>query len=297
MVRKRRYWALLFVCILLLTTYTGPVQAQGGLLLLGSTGPEVAQVQRMLAERGYDPGPVDGIFGPRTRQAVISFQEAHGLARDGIVGPLTLAALKSAGAQPGRSERAVLSGRKVVVDPGHGGPNPGAVGASGTREADNVLAIGLSLAQMLKAAGADVVLTRDADVQPRAPQKPSAGQLEARVLVANASGAHLFVSIHNNAHRDRSISGMMTFYLEGDATGKAIARVMQEELVKATGMKDRGIHGARFYVLRNTKMPAVLVEAGFISNAGDERLLQDPAFRRRVAEGIFRGIVRYFNGS
>lgn len=179
----------------------------------------------------------------------------------------------------------VPNGRRVVViDPGHGGPDPGAIGIGGLREVDIVLPISLQVASLLEQQGVQVVLTRNSDRDL---------DLDPRVQIAERANADLFVSIHANAISlsRPDVNGLETYYYSPQ--GGRLAQVIHNTLVRETGMNDRGVRRARFYVIRNTSMPAVLVETGFVTGAQDARLLSDPNFRSRMAVAIARGILQY----
>jgi len=177
-----------------------------------------------------------------------------------------------------------LTGKVIVIDPGHGGPDPGAVGVSGrTLEKYNVIWIARDLKNLLEKEGAEVIMTRDGDHYLT---------LDARVRLANQRGAAIFVSIHNDANLNRQIRGTTTYYY--NAVSRPLAASVQRELVRALGSNDIGIRQAPFYVIRKTHMPAVLVEVGFITNANEEKLLVDPSYRLRAAPGIYNGIASYF---
>jgi hypothetical protein len=131
-------------------------------------------------------------------------------------------------------------------------------------------------------------------------------ELQARVDRANGAGADLFVSVHSNAHSDRDVAGAITFYgpelgyayeLKREprlvARSRQLATALQHELVTATAETDRGVRQAPFWVLGRTRMPSALVEAGFLTNFSNAGRLADPAYRKRIAQGIFTGIVRY----
>lgn len=185
-----------------------------------------------------------------------------------------------------------LRGKVIVIDPGHGGSNPGAVG-NGTREADNNLAVSLKLRDKLTRAGAKVIMTREID-RTVAPEGSSLGQeLAARVDLAQANNADLFVSIHSNSNPDPSIYGAMTFF-PSDKSSK-LALDVQDSIIRETGAADKGTSPATFYVLRNTTMPSILVEMGFVTNANEARNLQNDSYRNKISQGIFNGLVKYFN--
>ncbi len=219
-----------------------------------------------------------------------------------------------------------LGVRTVVIDPGHGGPDPGTVGKSGLQEKEINLAVALALKKLLKdKAGIDAVLTRESDVNPG---------LDARTVIANQKRADLFISIHTNAHRDRKRGGVETFFLNVNpdpavvelAAGENatstqnigamksildkivqnsnvqesynLAKAIQKYLVRdlATdlpGIKDLGVKGAPFWVLIGSDMPSVLVEISHLSNAKEEAKLKTAKYRELAAQGIFDGIMEY----
>jgi N-acetylmuramoyl-L-alanine amidase len=175
----------------------------------------------------------------------------------------------------------------VVVDPGHGGADPGAVGPTGYTEKAANLDISLRLRDLLRQNRYQVVMTRETD---------TAVSLERRVQIANGSGAKIFVSIHNNAAANSAAGGTETYYWSGvgpDSDSGRLARLIQEEVVSQIGLRSRGVMGANFYVLRGTNMPAVLFEGAFISNPVEEALLKTPSFRQKMAQGVYNGIRRF----
>jgi len=185
---------------------------------------------------------------------------------------------------PGSLPR-IPNGRVVVViDPGHGGFDPGAVGIGGLQEKNIVLPVSIQVAQILEQQGVSTIMTRRVDREI---------DLEPRVQIAERANATLFVSIHANAISlsRPDVNGIETYYTS--AQGQQFARVIHSSLLRATGGPDRGVRQARFYVLRNTSMPAVLVETGFVTGAQDAPRLADPAYQTRVAQGIAQGILQY----
>lgn len=187
---------------------------------------------------------------------------------------------------------AALPGRTVVLDPGHGA-NTGARGVAGSVEDVNVLAIAVKAQALLEAEGVRVIMTRTTNQVPTVSDLPNAGQLLARMTLANRSGADLFVSIHNDWNPNPAIRGITTYYMVSRGTA-ALASIMQEELVAATGMRDVGTISREFFVLRHATMPAILLEIGFLSNRQDETLLLRADTRHRAALGIRNGVLRYF---
>jgi N-acetylmuramoyl-L-alanine amidase len=174
----------------------------------------------------------------------------------------------------------------IVIDPGHGGPDPGAVGINGLRETDVVLDVSLQVASLLQAKGINVLLTRTSEVDVDLPP---------RVALANNSRADLFLSIHANAlSLDRpDVNGVETFYFEGGRS-RSLAQAVQEQILAISpGSPDRGARPGRFFVIRRTVMPSALAEMGFVTGSLDSPRLADPAFRRRLAVAIANGLLRY----
>ncbi|MEL6927746.1 MAG: N-acetylmuramoyl-L-alanine amidase [Cyanobacteria bacterium J06600_6] len=172
---------------------------------------------------------------------------------------------------------------RIIIDPGHGGEDPGTVGIGGFREKDVVLPISLDVAEILRKQDIDVVMTRDTD---------NFISLQGRTDLANDIDADLFVSIHANAiNLSRpDVNGLETYYYK---SGRRLAEVIHWSILNGVEIDNRGIRRARFYVLRHSTMPAVLVEVGFLTGEVDARRLKDPDHRRRMAEAIARGIVEY----
>jgi len=174
----------------------------------------------------------------------------------------------------------------IVIDPGHGGPDPGAVGINGLRETDVVLDVSLQLAQLLQAKGINVLMTRTSEVDVDLPP---------RVALANNSRADLFLSIHANAlsMARPDVNGIETFYFESSRS-RALAQAVQEQILAISpGSPDRGARPGRFFVIRRTVMPSALVEMGFVTGSLDSPRLADPAFRRRLAVALANGLLRY----
>ena len=176
----------------------------------------------------------------------------------------------------------------VVIDPGHGGPDPGAIGIGGIRETDVVLEVSKIVKKLLSNKGVKVRLTRKDEVDLDLPP---------RVSFANNTNADIFVSIHANASRGkrRDINGLETFYFRG-WRGRLLAKRIQKQILKVSpGSPDRGVKQGRFYVIKNTKMPAVLVEIGFLTGRIDSRRLEKTSHRKRLAYAITKGILEYLS--
>lgn len=225
-------------------------------------------------------GPVLNIFGSKS---------TTGSNSDSPVKVTPLPSSPNTGTSPNSG---ILRGKVIVVDPGHGGSNPGAV-ANNSTEAANNLAVSLKLRDKLVQAGAKVIMTRDTN-RTVAPEGSSLGQeLQARVDLAESNHADIFVSIHSNSNPDPSIAGTMTFY--PSAKSPKLAQEVQTAIIKETGSVDKGTSPATFYVLRNTSMPSILVEMGFVTNAQEAGRLNSDSYRTSIANGVFSGIANYFN--
>jgi N-acetylmuramoyl-L-alanine amidase len=175
---------------------------------------------------------------------------------------------------------------RVVIDPGHGGPDPGAVGIGGLRETDVVLDVGLQLAQLLQGRGVQVLLTRTSEVDVDLPP---------RVALANRSGADVFVSLHANAlSLDRpDVNGIETFYYQGGRSYELALSIQQQLMAISPGTPDRGARPGRFFVIRRTVMPSVLTEMGFVTGEIDAPRLADARYRQRLAAAVATGILSY----
>ncbi len=177
----------------------------------------------------------------------------------------------------------------VVIDPGHGGPDPGAVGIGGLRETDVVLDVSLQVGQLLRKKGVRVKFTRTSEIDLDLPP---------RVALANRSRATAFVSIHANASRTskKNVNGVETFYYSG-YRGKKLSESIQKELLKvSSGTPDRGVRRGRFFVIRRTNMPAALVEIGFLTGRFDSSRLAKSSHRRNIAFALAKGILNYLKG-
>src|SRR5439155_20527419 len=189
--------------------------------------------------------------------------------------------------------------KRIVIDPGHGAPDPGAA-YNGVREADVNLAVALQARDLLAAAGADVALTRTTDraLAVKGDLVDLDNDLQARVNVANQSAADLFVSLHSNVHGDPGVQGAITFYgvEDGYASGAhrtprqvgrsgQLAVAIEREVAVAAGATERGVRPANFWVLGGTHPPAALVEMGFLTNPDEAARMGSAAYQRRLAQG------------
>ena len=221
-----------------------------------------------------------------------------------------------------------LGARRIVIDAGHGGHDPGTIGSAGLQEKDLVLDVALRLDRMVREElRADVVMTRASDVFI---------PLEERTAIANAKGADLFLSIHANSSRNPTARGIETYFLNfaknphaeevaarenaiSPATLKDLqtlvkaitlnskidesrdfAASVQEALIqniraRDSSVPDRGVHTAPFYVLIGANMPSILAEIAFVSHPGDERLLKTGEYREAIARSLFQGVRSYLD--
>lgn len=171
----------------------------------------------------------------------------------------------------------------VIVDPGHGGKDPGAIGIGGLREKDVILPIAQQVASLLEQQGVQAVMTRKSDYFV---------DLAPRVTMAERANADLFVSIHANAVGPNrpDVSGLETYYY---SSGQRLAQTIHSSILQSLDVKNRGVRRARFYVLRKSSMPSVLVEVGFVTGREDAAKLSNPTYRSQMAQAIARGILQY----
>ena len=226
-------------------------------------------------------------------------------------------------------DKNIIINQTIVIDPGHGGKDPGAMGKSGLKEKDIVLDVGLRLRKLVKdRLGVNVIMTRETDVFI---------PLEERTAIANTKGADLFVSVHANSSRRTGARGVETYLLgratdrdamataerENSASEKSLnalqliltdlmntakkdeslrlAHYVQENMIghleSRYKVTDLGVKQAPFYVLVNARMPSILAEISFISNPEEERLLSDGDHRQEIAEAILKGIKKYIQAT
>lgn len=187
-----------------------------------------------------------------------------------------------------------LKNKLIVIDPGHGGIDPGAIGPANTKEKTVTLQVAKEVQALLEKAGAKVIMTREKDREVASAEASDAQELGARTAIANSQKTDLFISIHANAFSRRAAGGTSTYYFPKSAYDILLARHLQAGLLSEAGLSDRGVHQAGFYVIKRTIVPATLVELAFISNPEEEKLLNTPSFQKKLAQGIFQGIESFF---
>ncbi|MDQ1615014.1 MAG: N-acetylmuramoyl-L-alanine amidase [Actinomycetota bacterium] len=266
-------------------------------------GDDVAALQRRLLDLGFDCGRVDGLFGAETEHALRDFQRNVGIVPDGTCGPATFKALHLltrtvVGGRPQamRESEAInragptLTGKLVIVDPGHGGSDSGVAG-HGLDEAGIVYDLASRVEGRLAATGSTAFLTRGPD-----------GDIDDvdRASFANAAGADLFISLHVDAHANPEAAGCATYYYGNDRlghhseVGESFAELVQKEVCARTDLTDCRTHPKTWDLLRRTRMPTVQIEVGYVTNRGDAARLTDPAFRDVVAEAIVAAVQRLY---
>ncbi len=265
-------------------------------------GDDVCTLQERLLELGYDAYRADGIFGSHTEAALRSFQRDYGLLVDGVCGPATLRALrqlqpKVRGGRPvllreqERARRAgpALRGKRIIIDPCHGGTEAGIL-VAGATEADLMWDLAARLADRMAATGMETLLSHSRDTCPTEAE---------RAAFANTASGDVVLSLHTDGHPTALAHGLATFHFgtsngTSSTLGEALAEFIQRELTARTGMLDCGTHPKTWELLRLTRMPAVRVELGYLTNPGDRRKLLEPAFRDVVAEGIVVAVKRLY---
>lgn len=267
------------------------------------SGDDVMTLQQRLLDLGFKVGRVDGLFGHRTELGVREFQRNIGIPPDGTCGPATLKALgrlapRVSGGKPNamRAEERIrragpkLTGKVVVID------------AAETRVADPALTaraaeITQDLAKRVEgrlvATGVQAFLTHQGDTG----GSPSEDE---RAEFANRTDAHLCISLHVDSSTNPEASGVSTYFwgLDSHGTrssvGERFASLVQREIVARTDLADLRTHAKTWDLLRRTRMPAVRLDVGYITNPGDAARLSDPAFRDVIAEAVVVAVQRVY---
>ncbi len=267
-------------------------------------GDDVVALQRRLTTLGFDAGRIDGIFGKQTDAALREFQRGVGVEADGTAGVQTFRALERlgrpiVGGSPDRLRqhlqldalRTGISDKVIVLDPAHGSDEPGhCVGA--LCEAALMSDLAVRVEGRLAALGTSVLLTRPV-------AGPATSHLD-RAAFANDTGADLFVSLHIDACANPRARGVACFHygVAPDAgwshSGERAARRIHSAILRATPLPDCQVQHKTWELLRLTRMPAVWIEAGYLSNPDDAALWADPVFVDRLAAAIAEGIVAFF---
>jgi N-acetylmuramoyl-L-alanine amidase len=192
-----------------------------------------------------------------------------------------------------------LSGKIIVLDPGHGGMDGGAVSKSGLVEKDLSLAIAKYLRDFLQEAGALVIMTRedDRDLADEGAEIRKRQDLERRVELINSNSTDLMISIHLNSIPSPKWRGAQTFYNPNRKENAIVAHLIQQELITNLENTDRKAKmNQDIFLLKSINTIGALVEVGFLSNPEEANLLSDQEYQKKVADSIYRGILRYFAG-
>jgi N-acetylmuramoyl-L-alanine amidase len=259
-------------------------------------GADVTELQRMLNDLGFDPGAVNGVFDVRTARATKEFQHNAGLVPDGVVDAGVFKVLKTYAAQTlgthqmpdkngGYFPEDFFSGA-IVVDAAHGGRDRGHVCPLGLSEADLNLAVAQELAQILPAR--EVLLTRNED------EEVSDSD---RAYLANSVGAKMIVSIHHAYHKTPTASGTASFYFSRlgyqSHRGRMLATYIQRGVSRALGTLDIGEFGRSYDILRETNMPAIVLEPLYLTNPRELELASDSYYPATVAEAVAGALELY----
>ncbi|MEX3505307.1 N-acetylmuramoyl-L-alanine amidase [Corynebacterium sp. LK2510] len=269
-------------------------------------GDDIRQLQSQLQELGFYPHRVDGVFGPRSHEALAAYQLNYGLQDDGVCGPDTLHALSLLGRRiTGGSAQAIrereevreagpqLAGKRVVIDPSLGDGETGMTvqGPYGAVTEEELL---WDLAQRIEgrmiAAGVETILSR-----PRGDNPDN----QTRAELANSFDADLLISLHLDHYANEKANGVATFYFGSESgassmTGETLSGFIQREIVARTNLRNCFSHGRTWELLRMTKMPSVEVVAGYLTNAGDVEIITDPHQRDAIAEAIVVAVKRLY---
>lgn len=267
-------------------------------------GDDVADLKKRLNSLGFYSGKEDGIFDRAAAEAVEQFQRNSGLASDGIVGSRTVEALMrlsrvtkpSSVASVHESEKGLpsggMEGRRIMLDPGHGyPPDPGATGPGGARESEAAEWLADLVEDELFRMRAVVLYSR---------RRGECFTERERAARANELEIDLLLSMHFNSSSDPRACGSSCYYFGSgnyrSPYGYRLANHIQDELVERLGLQDCRTHGRSFPLLRETRMPVVIVEPVFITNPGEERKLSDKGFLSAAASCVAQGTARYFSG-
>lgn len=268
-------------------------------------GDDVRELQHRLNQLGFNAGAEDGIFGPLAHAAVAEFQRNVGLEVDGVAGPRTIAALKrlrrdhqSGGVGARAREREWLrsmaaygfSGVRLLIDPAQGPDDPGATGPAGSREHEVTWRLARRLAARLSAQGAEILLSRG----PTRTPIPSE-----RATFANEQGVVAVLSLATGHHPTPTARGASAYYFGSrqftSEAGQRLAGALLEACVAAGASPDGRAHPMTWTLLRETRMPAVVVEPGFLTNPDDERWLTDSAGQETLTRSLAEALVAFFD--
>lgn len=267
-------------------------------------GDDVRELQTRLNQLGFHAGPEDGIFGRLTRAAVEEFQRNTGLAVDGVVGDGTITSLRrlrrdhqSPGVGTRVREREALRrlvgrglpGARILVDPGFGVADPGPLGPAGERGEEVTWALATRVAGRLAAMGAEATLSRGPQTTP----SPSE-----RARLANDLGVDIVLGIGLNAYPNDRAGGAATYYFGSphsvSEAGRRLAEQVHERMIDGGWLPDCRVHPVTWTLLRDTRMPAAIVEPGFLTSPRDAARLTDPHWQDALADALADAVNQFF---
>lgn len=273
-------------------------------------GDDVFALQRRLLDLGFKVGRVDGYFGPETEAGLRDFQRNVGVAADGTCGPFTLkmlaqlAPMVSGGAPNAmRAQERIrdagpqLGGKIVVIDPSPGQHLPAEYAAQAEEIVHDLAA---RIEGRLVATGVQAFLTASRAGRHRAPVTGHHAEETERAMFANRANAHLSISLAVDASANPDACGVATYFFGSEehntrsSTGERFASLVQREIVARTDLVDLRCHAKAWEWLRRTRMPAVQLDAGYISNPGDAQRLADAGFRDVLAEAVVVAVQRFY---
>lgn len=267
-------------------------------------GDDIADLKRRLNALGFYSGKENGIFNHDTALAVEQFQRNSGLVPDGIVGTSTVNALlrlsrvtkPTSVASVRETERGLpsggLEGRRIMLDPGHGyPPDPGEVGPTGVRESEVAESVVELLGERLVAAKAIVFYSR---------RRGEYMDIVERAVSGHEQSVELMLSIHMNSSSEPRACGSCCYYYSSgnyrSSYGYRLANHIQDCLVESLGLTDCRTHGMAYRLLRDTRMPVVIIEPAFITNPSEEALLKTQDFLEGIAAATADATGKYFSG-
>ena len=185
-----------------------------------------------------------------------------------------------------------VDSKNIIIDAGHGGYDPGKVASDGTEEKDINLAIAELLAGYMRQGGANVTLTR---LEDEALSKDKRNDLKERVEFAKSEDTDIFISIHQNSFPNEDVHGAQVFYKKDSEAGKSLAVAIQKRLAEVADVGNTRMAKAdgSYYILKNSSVPSVIVECGFLSNDEERAKLLDEEYRKHIAWAIYMGVMDY----
>lgn len=190
-----------------------------------------------------------------------------------------------------------FSDKCVVIDSGHGGIDPGKEGSGGILEKDINLAISFKLKELLEQSQIKVIMTRtdDTGLYQESDTNKKIADMKKRCSIINESNANLVVSVHQNSFQSSLVKGAQVFYYKHSAEGKKLAEILQSQLIEGLDCENKRAakEDHTYYLLINTKIPTVIAECGFLSNADEAELLCTEEYQQKVAKALYDGIIKY----